>query len=258
MSWRFCFSSFGCDQGDNKSKRVEQARPPRYRKLDFNRAVERGSDQSSRHDGQVRKLRRATQLPSLINLRRGNSAPIDERTTHVPWNLRKLLSQALATCDVFDTQEAINFARCTLLRTSQWALDCKRYVPNKEDFLRQHAEHAAKMLSGAEEFSKRVRTSHKTASIKDQMILCTCSAAEMGTKALPLKFRKPKLLITSPPYPGVHMLYPTTRSRALAGYVAAREPHEGQITPLNVHRIHTSPEVRTRAANGIVKSSTVG
>lgn len=146
-------------------------------------------------------------LPSLINLRRANSAPIDERTTHVPWNLRKLLSQALATCDVLDTQEAVNFARCTLLRTSQWALDCKRYIPNKEDFLRQHAEHAAKMLSGAEEFSQRVRTSHKTASIKDQMVLYTCSAAEMGTKALPLTFRKPKLLITSPPYPGVHMLY---------------------------------------------------
>jgi DNA-sulfur modification-associated len=52
--------------------------------------------------------------------------------------------------------------------------------------------------------------------------------------------------------------YPTTRSRALAGYVAARKPNEGQIAPPNVHRIHTSPEVRTRAADGIVKSSTVG
>lgn len=42
------------------------------------------------------------------------------------------------------------------------------------------------------------------------------------------------------------------------GTLPLRKPHEGQIAPHNVHRIHTSPEVRAHAANGIVKSSTVG
>jgi hypothetical protein len=145
-----------------------------------------------------------SQLEPAINLHSSKLA-IDERALSIPWNIRKTLALALATLPRLLNVRTRAFARCSLLRTAQWGLDCRRKLPNKAAFLEKHALHFTEMLKGAAEFGScfdnramgRGRTARR---------LYHCAAADLKTKPN-LDGAQARLLITSPPYPGVHVLY---------------------------------------------------
>src|SRR5215470_8050047 len=75
---------------------------------------------------------------------------IDGRET---WRIRKLLGLALSRLSELPTEAERNFARCVLLRTGQWALDCREDIPAVEEIRNQLALFLEEMIVGARQFA---------------------------------------------------------------------------------------------------------
>ena len=121
------------------------------------------------------------------------------------WRLRKATEQALATAIRLSPPRLERFARCTILRTAQWALDSRKKLPTIEEFRRALLSNALSMIQGAREL-RHVVEQHR--SHNAPLIRCLVRSVD-GVESEPFwkEGRKPKLVITSPPYPGVHVLY---------------------------------------------------
>lgn len=118
------------------------------------------------------------------------------------WPIRKLLEMALRRLSDLGTVEERRFARCVLLRTGQWALDCREFVPSAEEVRCRLVSFLKEMIAGAREFSAVVESQEST-----QTSCLHRSAIGVEEEAVLRKFGAPKLVLTSPPYPGVHVLY---------------------------------------------------
>ncbi len=117
------------------------------------------------------------------------------------WRLRKAICQALSHAERLPTKRLEQFARCAVLRTAQWAMDGRRVLPTLPEFREKLADFVAEMLDGASELS---------AAAADSNVAVSClhrPTAGMEQESIFLEGRRPRLVITSPPYPGVHVLY---------------------------------------------------
>ena len=114
--------------------------------------------------------------------------------------IKKAVAAALASIANLPTSNAQDFAKCALLRVSQWALDGRsRHTPLR-DFRNKLAEMTAEMLEAAASFAERIKRNGGRAT------LLNIDAAQLHNAPF---FRKNRvgLIVTSPPYPGVHVLY---------------------------------------------------
>jgi hypothetical protein len=118
------------------------------------------------------------------------------------WRLRKAIEQSLANAIKLGTPRLEAFGRCVVLRTAQWALDGRSKRASVGDFRRVLNDTAAEMVSGARE----LRATAKANGRQSVTILRRSAIGieqEDGLRAM----RAPNLVVTSPPYPGVHVLY---------------------------------------------------
>lgn len=126
----------------------------------------------------------------------------------VPVHLRHLVAVALDASEALSAR-ARRFARCALLRTAQWALDCREFIPTRREFSGALVSNTRDMLDQLESFgiqaaqASRVSVSRLSSC---RRLLCT-SAANITATALPAGWRMPRLVVTSPPYVGVNALY---------------------------------------------------
>ena len=101
------------------------------------------------------------------------------------------------------------FARCALIRVGQWALDGRKSIPKSAELADQLQLTVGKMLAGLNVFvgSARSRGIYKNKITSTRQIYRL--SASNGSLALQLRRRqiRPNLVLTSPPYPGVHVLY---------------------------------------------------
>lgn len=123
---------------------------------------------------------------------------------NLPWRFRKVGEQALnATHDLPKTLQPV--ARCVILRTLQWAVDCKKYLPTAADFRDHLIENAEEAVVGLRELAARVHaTGQPPASVE------VFHESAENIRSVPsslLRRRRASLVLTSPPYPGVHVLY---------------------------------------------------
>jgi hypothetical protein len=119
------------------------------------------------------------------------------------WRLRKAIEQALGSTARLGSERLEAFGRCTVLRTAQWALDGRCHLPSIDEFRVMLRETAREMIDGARELLAAVRC-HP--SLPSTRVICRPAAGLEGDLRLsgcPV----PKLILTSPPYPGVHVLY---------------------------------------------------
>jgi hypothetical protein len=124
------------------------------------------------------------------------------------WPVRKTIQLALDEVKELDTVRQRRFARCALLRTAQWALDCRKEIPSAQDFRTQFLNHLEQMLAGAVTFRSAVRASEKKFGLCPISVMCReRSAIGVETDSVFHESGPPKLILTSPPYPGVHVLY---------------------------------------------------
>jgi DNA methylase len=118
------------------------------------------------------------------------------------WRLRKAIDQALASALKLQKPRMVTFGRCVVLRTAQWALDGRKHQPSVEDFRSSLVDYATEMLLGARELRAAV-----TANGRQLSIVLRRNAAGLEHDASLSDVRAPRLVVTSPPYPGVHVLY---------------------------------------------------
>lgn len=125
------------------------------------------------------------------------------------WPIRKSLELALAQIDRLQLERQRDFARCVLLKTGQWALDCRRTIPSAKAFRKRLSANFLAMSQAAKEFVLRVQeTDRLYRSLAPFPTLCLHRSA-VGIENEPRVVEGPasRLILTSPPYPGVHVLY---------------------------------------------------
>jgi DNA modification methylase len=118
--------------------------------------------------------------------------------------IKKAIAVGLANLDKLPSDQSRDFARCILLRTSQWALDNRKRQTPLVEYRRKIVENAATMVAAMQSLSQRL------AQIEGRI---TCKLAEVNAAELPAHNQlgvvkgNVDLVVASPPYPGIHMLY---------------------------------------------------
>ncbi len=125
--------------------------------------------------------------------------------SHRFWRLRKAIEQALTSIEQLTSTRAKVLARCVVLKTAQWALDSRKSRPNISEFRTKMERHAENMLGGALEFRDRIN--RLSIANLPQALCLNRSTAGVEEDVLVRKACPPKLIVTSPPYPGIHVLY---------------------------------------------------
>lgn len=118
------------------------------------------------------------------------------------WRLRKAIEQSIASAQRLDTERLEAFARCAILRTAQWALDGRKKQPTVDGFRNALTRNTHEMVIGASELARMasVRGSSKVTVLRR-------NAIGIDRDGVFQRRRAPRLVVTSPPYPGVHVLY---------------------------------------------------
>ncbi len=116
--------------------------------------------------------------------------------------IKKLVAAALASITELPTQPCRDFTKCIVLRVAQWALDGRiRHTP-LADFREKLRLMTDEMLRSIQGFGERALRSGGGVTIinSDASRLCESAVFQNGSQ-------KASLVVTSPPYPGVHVLY---------------------------------------------------
>jgi hypothetical protein len=119
------------------------------------------------------------------------------------WPIRKTLELALASLEELTSEKQQDFVRCALLGTAQWALDSRKEIPSAKEFRERLLTHLASMKQGARKFSAALESSPHSP------LSATClNRSVVGIEEdFQVADDPPKLILTSPPYPGVHAIY---------------------------------------------------
>ena len=120
------------------------------------------------------------------------------------WPVRKCLELLLDQVFALSDSNLRDFAKCAVLRTGQWALDGRRTTPNVSNLRAKFCQVIDDMLCGIAEYSS-IRAGENP--VVENPVCVLRSASELHTEERLHTYWPPKLVLTSPPYPGVHVLY---------------------------------------------------
>lgn len=129
---------------------------------------------------------------------------------NLPQPVRTFVAGALQMAYILPLRRQRNLARCALLRLGQWALDCRDFsAPRRRRLARQFPILVRSMLAGLHEFVEQCESSKVTKrQITGHRLLLNRSALGLYEESRLRPFiGRVKLVLTSPPYPGVHVLY---------------------------------------------------
>ena len=119
--------------------------------------------------------------------------------------IKKAIASAMVEISPYFDDRTQNFIRCVLLRTGQWALDGRTHVPSLDEVRLKVRLFTAEMLRSLDE----LRITH--ADHSEGKITCRLLESDTATVNAQTVFRnnakKADLIVTSPPYPGLHVLY---------------------------------------------------
>jgi DNA modification methylase len=119
--------------------------------------------------------------------------------------IKKLIGSGLDTTNKLPTDKSRDFARCAILKTTQWALDGRTTHVSLSQYRCKLQEHVFQMLEQLNDFVKTVTTQWT------QFPHCTLiesNASQIDKNPLfSANNTKADLVVTSPPYPGLHILY---------------------------------------------------
>jgi DNA modification methylase len=151
-------------------------------------------------------------LPEHLNLRRPPVRAEWWQTAgyqrNLPWPIRKLIELALAQLHQLPRKRQQRFARCLLLKAGQWALDCRERIPTAEEFRRELSNFLDNFVNGMWEYRQAVRDAWPVGRDRAISIAVHRAAADLpAARAFAALPKKPTLVVTSPPYPGVYVLY---------------------------------------------------
>ena len=151
-------------------------------------------------------------LDDALNLRNPSRHPdewsklgyhrnISGRTT---WPLRKTVDLALGQVEQLQNAPQKQFSRCGILGAAQWALDCREQIPAAAELRFRLQQHIREMIDGVRDYRKACCASTQPG------LFTSClhrSAIGLEQESQIASVGSPALVLTSPPYPGVHVLY---------------------------------------------------
>ena len=154
-----------------------------------------------------------SRIPQSVNMRRlGNRCDAYAKAGYYRnlegsafWRIRKAIEQSLASAQQLRLSGSEILARCAVLRTAQWALDGRKTRPSVPEFREKVAVMADEMLEAARAFRRRLEQ-HPL----HQLPRCICLHRNTAGAHIDVSVRQvspPRLILTSPPYPGIHILY---------------------------------------------------
>jgi DNA modification methylase len=133
----------------------------------------------------------------------------DPRLRNVPAEIRDFLISATSSVGQLEFPRQRCFVRCALVRLGQWAIDCRTCIPSAEIMKTQLLTHMSDMLKGLDELVQAAKNSgvSKNRITTRRKLYCGTIQEAMQNNDFAKSLPRPKLVLTSPPYPGVHMLY---------------------------------------------------
>ena len=123
------------------------------------------------------------------------------------WRHQRLIQLALEKLELLPNRRCEEFARCVILRTAQLALDGKKTLPNIAKFRDSLTRVWQGMMEDARAFGKQGDTA-------PQPYIVQQSASQIHEHEFFQTNGRPKLIMTSLPYPRVHVLYHRWQVRA--------------------------------------------
>lgn len=143
------------------------------------------------------------------------AAEADPRSAQLPWRLRRRISAGLTSLSAIDSGDARRMARCCLLRLAQWAIETqfgeerRDYEPTLAHLDRKLDELVSRARAGMGEFtaSAAAHGLSKTQIPAMRTVRLSSVWEDFSPALFPRTAGKVNLVLTSPPYPGVHVLY---------------------------------------------------
>jgi DNA modification methylase len=114
--------------------------------------------------------------------------------------LKKIIALILSTLKTLPSQKSQNFARCVILKTAQCALDGRISRTSTVEFREQLTKNLHEMLNELSDYQAVLLDNEISIYEKDASLIDTLPIFSRN-KALV------DLVVTSPPYPGLHVLY---------------------------------------------------
>ena len=126
---------------------------------------------------------------------------------HDTWRIRKIIGQALVGLDSIRGSAARDLARLVVLRTAQWALDMRSEVPSVSEFRGKLVAAGRPMLEVARSFASDTTAAFGSKVAADDVRTIIEQRIDGLASHPGLAGASPVLTLTSPPYPGVYVLY---------------------------------------------------
>lgn len=137
-----------------------------------------------------------------------SSITTDARLRNVPDQVKQFFVSAVETLGDLRFPRQRHFARCALMKLGQWAMDCRKDLPTPTEMKMHLVKDTLEMLSGLNRLAETARSRGiQKNKISGRRLLYLGSVDDIIDKYSGRIFTKPKLVLTSPPYPGVHVLY---------------------------------------------------
>lgn len=122
---------------------------------------------------------------------------------------RQVLLAALAALSEVPSGKARDFARCVLLRTAQWGMDMRSVIPTEDDLRTAITDNATSMVDAARIFTQKYREADRQtvgSGLPRSLVLHQGLPGVSGHASV-TRYSAPRLVLTSPPYPGVYVNY---------------------------------------------------
>lgn len=123
------------------------------------------------------------------------------------WRLRDEFVRALATFDHLPSASSRQLARCLVLRSAQRAVDGRSRLGSPMQFREDLWKRLELMYDGAAGYRRRVRHAERVHGLSGRRMWLKKMDSRHIASLLKTSAQSPKLILTSPPYPGVHMVY---------------------------------------------------
>ncbi len=129
---------------------------------------------------------------------------------NLPPNAHTFLNWASALAMLLPRDRQRRFVRMVLLGVGQWGLDCKSSVPARGEFKTEFIRRLRSALEGFFEFITDTAQTNgiprcRIASLRRVINRSSENCEDEGR--IPASWLPAKLVLTSPPYPGVHVVY---------------------------------------------------
>lgn len=133
----------------------------------------------------------------------------NEGLKHIPEEYKNILVTLINDISRLDYPRQRNFIKCVLLRFAQWVIDCREEFPHIDTLKGQLIKQTSDMLDGLDSWVSRIKeqnTAKNKVTGKRQLFLGSFDEI-VNYPVLDRMKSKVRLVLTSPPYPGVHVLY---------------------------------------------------